>query len=160
MVRPYTRLKVADNSGARELLCIRVLKGNSQDARVGDVIVGAVKQAAPGAAIKKGDTVRVLTGRSSGHTGRIASILPRTERAIVEGANLVTRHQRARGGQTVTAEQRSGRIEKPSPIHVSNLMVICPNCNRPTRIAHRESDGRMVRACKQQGCGDVIDRGK
>jgi len=117
--------------------------------------VGAFK-----AHVKKGDNVRVLSGRSAGESGRITRVLPRTERAIVEGVNLVTRHQRARGGQTVTAEQRSGRIEKPSPIHVSNLMVICPNCNRPTRVGHRESDGRMVRACKQPGCGDLIDRAK
>ena len=110
--------------------------------------------------VKKGDMVKVLAGRSIGHTGRITRVLPRTERAIVEGANLVTRHQRARGGRTVTAEQQSGRIEKPAPIHVSNLMVICPNCNRPTRIAHRESDGNWVRACKQPGCGDLIDRRK
>jgi large subunit ribosomal protein L24 len=110
--------------------------------------------------VKKGDVVRVLTGRSAGHTGRIASVLPRIERAIVEGANLVTRHQRARGGKTVTAEQQSGRIEKPSPIHVSNLMVVCPHCNRPTRIAHRETEGKWVRTCKQEGCGDPIDRAR
>jgi len=64
MVRPYTRLKVADNSGAREILCIRVLKGNSQDARVGDVIVAAVKVASPGAAVKKGDVVRAVVVRT------------------------------------------------------------------------------------------------
>ena len=64
MVRPYTRLKVADNSGARELLCIRVLKGNSEDARVGDVIVAAVKVAQPGAAVKKGDVVRAVVVRT------------------------------------------------------------------------------------------------
>jgi large subunit ribosomal protein L24 len=110
--------------------------------------------------VKKGDTVRVLSGRSGGQSGRITRVLPRTERAIVEGVNLVTRHQRARGGQTVTAEQRSGRIEKPSPIHVSNLMVICPNCNRPTRVGHRVADGKMVRVCKQQGCGDLIDKSR
>src|SRR2546423_15601565 len=64
MVRPYSRLRVADNSGAREILCIRVLKGNSQTAAVGDVIVAAVKQAAPGAAIKKGDVVRAVVVRT------------------------------------------------------------------------------------------------
>jgi large subunit ribosomal protein L14 len=64
MIRPYTRLKVADNSGARELLCIRVLKGNSQTAAVGDVIVAAVKLASPGAAIKKGDVVRAVVVRT------------------------------------------------------------------------------------------------
>ncbi len=64
MVRPYSRLRVTDNSGARELLCIRVLKGNSQTAGVGDVIIGTVKQAAPGAGIKKGEVVRAVVVRT------------------------------------------------------------------------------------------------
>jgi large subunit ribosomal protein L14 len=64
MIRPYTRLRVADNSGAREILCIRVLKGNSEDGRVGDVIVGAVKAATPGAQVKKGDVVRAVIVRT------------------------------------------------------------------------------------------------
>jgi len=64
MIRPYTRLRVADNSGARELLCIRVLKGNSQTAAVGDLIVAAVKQASPGAGVKKGDVVRAVVVRT------------------------------------------------------------------------------------------------
>jgi large subunit ribosomal protein L14 len=64
MIRPYTRLRVADNSGAREILCIRVLKGNSEDGRVGDVIVGAVKVATPGAAVKKGDVVKAVIVRT------------------------------------------------------------------------------------------------
>jgi large subunit ribosomal protein L14 len=64
MIRPYTRLRAADNSGARELLCIRVLKGNSEDGRVGDIIVAAVKAATPGAAVKKGDVVRAVIVRT------------------------------------------------------------------------------------------------
>jgi large subunit ribosomal protein L14 len=64
MIRPYTRLRAADNSGARELLCIRVLKGNSQTAEVGDVIIAAVKAASPGAPIKKGDVVRAVVVRT------------------------------------------------------------------------------------------------
>jgi large subunit ribosomal protein L14 len=65
MIRQYTRLKAADNSGARELLCIRVLKGNSEDGRVGDLIVAAVKAATPGAAVKKGDVVRAVIVRTA-----------------------------------------------------------------------------------------------
>jgi large subunit ribosomal protein L14 len=64
MIQPYTRLRVADNSGARELLCIRVLKGNSHTAAVGDVIVAAVKVATPGAQVKKGDVVRAVVVRT------------------------------------------------------------------------------------------------
>ncbi|MDR3709996.1 MAG: 50S ribosomal protein L14 [Capsulimonadaceae bacterium] len=65
MIQPYTRLKAADNSGAREILCIRVLKGsNAHYAHVGDVIVGAVKSATPGAAVKKGDVVKAVVVRT------------------------------------------------------------------------------------------------
>ncbi|HTE16983.1 MAG TPA: 50S ribosomal protein L14 [Armatimonadota bacterium] len=64
MIRQYTRLRVADNSGARELLCIRVLKGSADTAAVGDVIVAAVKAATPGAAVKKGDVVRAVVVRT------------------------------------------------------------------------------------------------
>ncbi len=111
--------------------------------------------------VKKGDLVLVLSGRSRGHKGRVAQVLPRHERAIVEGGNLVTRHQRPRprpGQQRATAKQESGRIEKPAPIHVSKLMVICPHCNRQTRVGHREVEGRSVRVCRHEGCADVIDR--
>lgn len=110
--------------------------------------------------VRKNDQVLILGGRSAGDKGRVASVIPRYERAIVEGANLITRHTRARGGQRVTAEQQSGRIEKPAPIHVSNLMVICPNCNAPTRVAHKQVEGHWVRMCKRDGCGDVIDQQK
>lgn len=65
MVQPYTRLKAADNSGAREILCIRVMKGsNGKYAQVGDIIIGAVKQATPGAAVKKSDIVRCVVVRT------------------------------------------------------------------------------------------------
>lgn len=65
MIQPYTRLRAADNSGAREILCIRVMKGsNGHYANVGDIIIGAVKQATPGAAVKKGDIVRCVVVRT------------------------------------------------------------------------------------------------
>lgn len=65
MIRPYTRLKAADNSGAREIMCIRVLKGsNAKDARVGDIIMGVVKSATPGQQVKKSDVVRCVVVRT------------------------------------------------------------------------------------------------
>jgi large subunit ribosomal protein L24 len=110
--------------------------------------------------VKKGDTVKILCGRSRGEKGRIIEVLPRHERAVVEGANLIIRHQRARGGQRVTAEQQSGRIEKPAPIHLSNLMLVCPSCGHETRIRYQEVEGQTVRVCKNPGCGEVIDKRK
>jgi large subunit ribosomal protein L14 len=64
MIQQYSRLKVADNSGARQLLCIKVLKGNSHTAEVGDIIMAAVKAATPGAPVKKGDVVRAVVVRT------------------------------------------------------------------------------------------------
>jgi large subunit ribosomal protein L14 len=65
MIRPYTRLRVADNSGAREILCVRVMKGsNAKDARVGDVIVGVVKSATPGQQVKKSEVVKAVIVRT------------------------------------------------------------------------------------------------
>jgi large subunit ribosomal protein L14 len=65
MVRPYTRLRAADNSGAREIMCVRVLKGsNAQDARIGDIIVGVVKSATPGQQVKKSDVVKCVVVRT------------------------------------------------------------------------------------------------
>ncbi|HEY6635778.1 MAG TPA: 50S ribosomal protein L14 [Acidimicrobiia bacterium] len=71
MIQQETRLKVADNTGARELLCIRVLGGSSRrDAGVGDVIVGAVKEATPGGSVKKGEVVRAVVVRTKKASGR------------------------------------------------------------------------------------------
>src|SRR3569623_3294689 len=84
MIRPYTRLRVADNSGARELLCIRVLKGNSQSGGVGDVSVAAVKSATPGAQVKKGDVVRAGIVRTHNPIRRVdGSVLRFDDNAAV-----------------------------------------------------------------------------
>jgi large subunit ribosomal protein L24 len=109
--------------------------------------------------VRKGDEVLVLAGRSLGERGRVVSVDPQRERAVVEGANLITKHQRSQGmgrNPAAAARQQSGRIQKPGPIHLSNLMVICPSCSKPTRIAHRELEGRRVRACKH--CNSSLER--
>jgi len=105
--------------------------------------------------VRRGDTVLVLAGKDNGKRGRVMEALPRSERVIVEDVNLVTKHQKPRSMQP-TARQQAGRIEKPAPLHVSNVQLVCPNCNRPTRIAHRELEGRSARICKQ--CAELIDK--
>ena len=100
--------------------------------------------------VRTGDEVLVLGGRSVGERGRVHSVEPQRERAIVEGLNTVTKHQKPVGGQTAAASrQQAGRVEKSAPIHVSNLMVICPTCNKPTRIGHKEVGGKSVRSCRK-----------
>jgi large subunit ribosomal protein L24 len=107
--------------------------------------------------VRKGDTVLVLTGKDNGKRGRIIEALPRQERVIVEDVNLVTKHQKPRSLQP-TARQQAGRVQMPAPLHVSNVQLVCPNCNRPTRIAHREVEGRSTRVCKH--CGELVDKQK
>jgi large subunit ribosomal protein L24 len=107
--------------------------------------------------VKKGDEVLVLAGRSRGERGRVVSVDPQRERAVVEGVNLVTKHQRSQGRNSpAAAQQQSGRIEKPAPIHVSNLMVIDPGNNQPTRVQHKQVEGKWVRVGKRSG--EPLDR--
>jgi len=111
--------------------------------------------------VKKGDEVLVRAGRSFGERGRVVSVDPQRERAVVEGVNQVTKHQKSQGmgrSPSAAAQQQSGRIEKAAPIHLSNLMVVCPGCSTPTRVAHKQEDNQWVRACKR--CGEALDRTK
>lgn len=101
--------------------------------------------------VKKGDLVKVLAGRDKGKQGRIILSIPKENRVMVEKVNLVKRHQRP------TQEiPEGGIITKEAPIHVSNVMIICKSCKKPTRIAHKFLDnGKKVRTCKH--CGAALD---
>jgi large subunit ribosomal protein L24 len=108
--------------------------------------------------VKKGDTVVVISGKDKGKKGKIMIAQPDDERVIVQGAAMVTRHIKPR-----KQGQPGGRIEKEGPIHASNVMLVCPKCDKPTRIAHKlkeveisgEKKQKSVRVCKK--CGKVID---
>lgn len=108
--------------------------------------------------VRRGDEVIILAGRSLGDRGRVVSVDPQRERAVVEGVNLITKHQRARATQSAAARQQSGRVEKPAPIHISNLMVVCPGCGKPARLGHSEMEGKSVRTCKR--CGASVESGE
>lgn len=101
--------------------------------------------------VKKGDTVKVLAGRDKGKEGQIIRAMPKENRVLVDKLNLVKRHQKP------TEElPEGGIITKEAPIHVSNVMLICKSCKKPTRIAHKFlDDGKKVRACKH--CGGTLD---
>jgi len=90
------------------------------------------------------DTVLVIAGKERGKTGRVRRVLIKEDRVVVEGINIVKRHMKPR---SATARQ-AGIIEKEAPLHVSNVQVICPKCNKPTRIGHAIVDGRKIRVCK------------
>ncbi|MCY0885540.1 MAG: 50S ribosomal protein L24 [Firmicutes bacterium] len=99
--------------------------------------------------VRTGDTVLVIAGRDKGKQGKIIRALPKERRVVVEKVNLVKKHQKARPGM------ESGIITMEAPIAVSNVMLICPSCKTPTRVAKRfTEDGRKVRVCKR--CGAVI----
>ena len=108
--------------------------------------------------VKKGDTVVVISGKDKGKKGKVMMAQPDDERVIVQGAAMVTRHVKPR-----KQGQPGGRIEKEGPIHASNVMLVCPKCDKPTRIAHKlkeveisgEKKQKSVRVCKK--CGKVID---
>ncbi|WP_424980997.1 50S ribosomal protein L24 [Maritalea sp. S77] len=101
------------------------------------------------AKIKKGDKVIVLTGRDKGKTGEVLRIAPAENRAVVQGVNLVKRHQRA----SQTSE--GGILNKEAPIHLSNIALVDPKENKATRVGFVVKDGEKKRVAKRSG--DVID---
>jgi large subunit ribosomal protein L24 len=116
--------------------------------------------------IKKGDVVHVLRGKDAGKEGRVIEALPKEGRVVVENINVVKRHQRPRpiqnasrmGGPQIIP---GGIVEKAAPLPVSNVMVVCPTCKRPTRVGTVTKTVKdktvRVRVCKREGCGQEID---
>ncbi len=102
--------------------------------------------------IVKSDNVLVLSGKYEGKTGKILKVFPDKNRAVVEGVNLIKKHARP-----TRDLPQGGIIEKEAPVHISNLKVICPKCNRPTRVGIRIlEDKSKVRYCKHPECGEII----
>ncbi|MBD3276720.1 MAG: 50S ribosomal protein L24 [Candidatus Aegiribacteria sp.] len=103
--------------------------------------------------IRKGDKVLVLTGEDKGKEGRVLKVFTKNSTAIVEGLNLIKRHTRPS-----SRNQQGGIIEKESPMHVSNLAVVCPGCGQATGISRtRDEEGRLQRHCK--ACNEIIATG-
>jgi large subunit ribosomal protein L24 len=98
--------------------------------------------------VKKGDTVKVLSGKDRGARGRVLLTSPKTSRVFVEGVNRVKKHTKI---QTSTrGAQEGGIVTQEAAIHVSNVQVVCPQCGKPTRIGHRkDEDGHSVRVCRK-----------
>ncbi len=101
--------------------------------------------------VKKGDTVVVLSGKDKGKEGKILAAQPKNGKVIVEGVNVVKRHSKPS-----QANPQGGIISKPAAIASSKVMLVCPNCKKPTRIAHKIEDGKSKRVCNK--CGEVIDK--
>ena len=101
--------------------------------------------------IRKDDTVVITAGKDRGKKGKVRRALPTEDRVIVEGLNMIKRHSRA--GR---AARQAGIIELEAPIHVSDVMLVCEKCGKPTRVSFRFlDDGKKVRICNS--CREVID---
>jgi len=105
--------------------------------------------------IRKGDTIEVINGRleEQGKRGEVIKVLPDEHRVVVSGINVRTKHQRQ--VQTQGRTINPGRIKFEAPVDISNVMLVCPKCNKPTRVGvHRDDDGSH-RVCKH--CQAMID---
>ncbi|MHC1744663.1 MAG: 50S ribosomal protein L24 [Syntrophobacteraceae bacterium] len=101
--------------------------------------------------IKKNDTVKVITGKDKGKTGKVMRVIPKSDRAIVERVNMVKRHMKPS-----QQSRQGGILEREAPIPISNLMLVCSKCTDPTRVGYKTlDDDRKVRFCKK--CNEVID---
>lgn len=101
--------------------------------------------------VKRGDIVKVVSGNDRGKRGEVMRIFPERGRLIVRGVNMMTRHQRP------SARQREGGIiEREGTIPISNVRVVCPACDRPTRVGFEVAEtGEKLRKCKQ--CGEIFE---
>ena len=101
--------------------------------------------------IRKGDRVKVIAGKDKGKEGKVLRSMPETERVVVENVHMIKKHTRPS-----QKNQQGGIIEMEGTIHVSNVMLVCPNCGQPTRVSRRRDDGTRIRTCKK--CGKDIDK--
>ncbi|MBT9258972.1 MAG: 50S ribosomal protein L24 [Clostridiales bacterium] len=103
--------------------------------------------------VRQGDLVEVISGKDRGKRGKILRVIPKENRVVVEGVNIVKRHVKAQPPKIM----QGGIQEGPAPLHRSNVMLVCPHCHRRTRIgAVILADGRKARKCVR--CGEIIDR--
>lgn len=101
--------------------------------------------------VKKGDKVKIITGKDKGKEGVVLTAFPKKDRVIVEGVNMVKKHQKP----SATVPQ-GGIVEQEASIHVSNVMVVDPSTNEPTRVGYKVVDGKKVRVSKKTG--EVLDK--
>ncbi len=103
--------------------------------------------------IKKGDTVVILTGKENGKTGEVLECFPKENKVTVKNLNMIVKHKKPR-----SAQDKGGIVKLEGKIEVSNVMVICPSCNKATRVSMEMTSDKKVRKCKK--CGAVLDAKK
>jgi large subunit ribosomal protein L24 len=96
--------------------------------------------------VRHGDTVKIMTGRDKGKTGRVLSVDPVKRRVTVEHANIIKRHTKPNPSKNI----RGGILDKEGPVHVSNVMIVCPACGKHSRLGSSiAADGSKVRICRR-----------
>ena len=117
--------------------------------------------------IRKGDLVQILSGKDRGKQGKVLEARPKSGRVVVENLNIVKRHTKPRAMRDSSrmggpAMAPGGVIDKPAALPVGKVMVVCPVCNRPTRIGMTEKEIRgervRIRTCRRADCGKEIDK--
>lgn len=103
--------------------------------------------------VKKNDTVLVLTGKDAGKTAKVLVANPKANKVVVDGVNVQKKHKKARNAQEV-----SEIVSQSGAIDASNVLVVCPACNKATRVAYKTEGDKKVRVCKK--CGAILDAGK
>ncbi|MDO8600707.1 MAG: 50S ribosomal protein L24 [bacterium] len=99
--------------------------------------------------IKKGDTVKIISGKDRGKTGKVLKVFLEDERMLVEGVNMRKKHERAK-----RQDKKGEVITRPAPISVANAMLVCPKCSKPARVGYQISGKQKARICKK--CGAEI----
>ena len=94
--------------------------------------------------IKKGDQVKIISGKDRGKRGKVLSVFVSKRKLLVEGLNVVKRHRRPR-----KEGEKGQRVEVPAPIDISNVMLICPNCGKPARIGYKIENNSKFRICRK-----------
>lgn len=100
--------------------------------------------------VRKGDNVKVLTGKDKGKTGKVLATDPKTSMVLVEGVNITTHHVKPR-----SATEQGGKKKVEAPLDVSNVQIICPSCGKSVRVRHQVIDGKNARICAK--CGASLD---
>jgi large subunit ribosomal protein L24 len=93
--------------------------------------------------IKKGDNVKIISGKDRGKTGKVMRSIPAEQAIVVEGLNMVTKHIRA------TANRKGQRIKLPAALDVSNVQLVCPKCGKSTRVGYKVMEDKKMRICRK-----------
>ena len=102
--------------------------------------------------VKTGDTVVILSGKDKGKKGKVLEVSPTEKKVIVEGCNMVTKHVKPR-----RMGESGGIVKAEAPLYACKVMLVCPKCGKPTRLAHKiAADGTKERVCKNDKCGETF----